>query len=190
MPTVGLLIFSTVEKIVGIACPWVDSWLQLTGSLLSPTSEMLDPHVLTYWRVRCAKRAASDFLDRREKRRHRVPFRAHSWARASERGAVTGDPVWPTSEMLDRCSRIGMDGAATDFLDRREKRRHRVPLRAHSRARAPEPGAVTGCHDQQPGLADLEPEICTFEIRVSSNSRCSICKKPQARSRNCDAGPL
>jgi hypothetical protein len=80
----------------------------LTGSLLSPTSEMLDPHVLTYWRVRCAKRAA------------------------------------------------------TDFLDRREKRRHRVPLRSLSRARASERGAVTGCHDQLPGLADLQPEICTF----------------------------
>ena len=105
----------------------------LTGSLLSPTSEKLDPHVLTYLRVRCAKRAATDFLDRREKRRHRVPLRAHSRAGASERGAVTGDPVWSTSEKLDRCSRIGMGGAATDFLDRREKRRHRVPLRAHSR---------------------------------------------------------
>ena len=67
-------IFSTVEKNVGIACPWVDSWHQVTGSLLSPTSEKLDPHVLTYWRGR----AATDFRDRREKPRHRVPLRAHS----------------------------------------------------------------------------------------------------------------
>ena len=105
----------------------------MTGSLLSPTSEKLDPHVLTYWRVRCAKRAATDFLDRREKRRHRVPLRAHSRAGASEAGAVTGDPDFRTSETLDPCSRIGVGGAATDFRDRREKRRHRVPLRAHSR---------------------------------------------------------
>ena len=105
----------------------------LTGGLFSLTSEKLDPHVLTYWCWRCAKRAATDFLDRREKRRHRVPLHAHSPARAPERGAHVGDPVWPTSETLDRCSRIGVGGAATDFLDRREKRRHRVPLRAHSR---------------------------------------------------------
>ena len=49
---------------------------------------------------------------------------------------------------------------------------------------------MTRFHDRQPGLADLQREICTFRnLCLNQLHGISIRKKPQARSRNGACGP-
>ena len=104
----------------------------LTGSLLSPTSEKLDPHVLTsgVGGVRSGRRPIFSTVERS------VGI-ACSCAHTDGGGvgARCGDrrPGFADLRKARSVLTYWRGRAATDFLDRREKRRHRVPLRAHSR---------------------------------------------------------